>query len=334
MDNQTSNEINMIRSADNVLHKYSTRYASLTAMGNYVTALDGVIIAIDAQESIVNGITTGQTTDKSNKCLAMVTVALIVAGAGYSYAIDTGDDILLKKMSLTKSDFARKVDGDDASLADMVYNTLNPIVASLADYNITSAIMTDFLGKITAYRAVLESAHTNIQAGKDARAAVKKQVKIGIAILDKTDKLMLQFDTATDEDFYDAYTDSREIYDMGKGHKTVELAFEPNQNIAQTIFEGKFKGGDSLLFRNKSEEDMEVGLTDQEGKAPITDVALIKAKTDVVVVLAKDANVLQCKWVSIVALNKFAKAVCTVFLIKGKSHSKASSVELVGSIKG
>ena len=332
MDNHTSNEINMLRSSDNCLHTYHARYSTFTALVNYVTDLDGVLTIIDAKESIVNGITSGQTTDKANKCLAMVTVALQIAGAGYAYASDNGDDILLAKMDVTKSDFSKKVDGDDASLADMIYNTINPIIGSLTNYNITATNMTDFLGKIAAYRAVIESAHENTQAGKDARAEVKRQVKTGIAILKKIDKLMLQFDTDVNSDFFDAYTDSREIYDMGKGHKTAELVLEAGSTLAQTIFGHKFHAGDSFLFRNHGNEAFKAGLSSVENNAPETPTVTIPGKGEFVVEIPKDADIIKFPYLSVVGLNVMEKVNATIFLTKGKSHSKAQHI-IIGNPK-
>ncbi len=147
---------------------------------------------------------------------------------------------------------------------------------------------------------------------------------------DKLDKLMIIFDNDTDGEFYRKYFDSRIIVDLGKGHATIVLNYEAGKGVAQTVFGGKFEAGDSFLIRNHSEEDAVAGLTSAENTAPETNATLIKGKTDMVLEIPKDANIISLRLLSVVAQNKFKPAKFTVFLIKGISQSKATHVEITG----
>jgi len=322
----------MFKSVLKVLIYFAARYLNIPIIQTYVGKLKGVILEIDSLESLAASVTVGPATDKAIKGEAMIAAAVIVAGAGYAYAVDTGDNTLKGKMDITKSKLEKKLDGEDAEDAQMLYDTINPIVVagSLTDYGITPTIMGDFQTKINDYADWVETPQLIRKEGKMAREKVKEQIVIGRTTLHNIDKIMPQFDTPINEDFFKAYTESREIYSMGTGHKTGELFFEKGATIAQTLFEKKFKAGDSFLIRNKTGENILAGLAGSENQAPITGTVKIGPYSEIVLLIPKGANIISCRLLSIVPQNIYDVARVTVILSKGKSTSKAKQVELSG----
>lgn len=74
-----------------------------------------------------------------------------------SFAKLTNNPILLGKVNLTETDFKRFSDDSLKDYAQIIYNSAEPIVSELANYDITADTQAEFLGAITIYNEVLAS---------------------------------------------------------------------------------------------------------------------------------------------------------------------------------
>ena len=333
MENYLANKIGTMRSVSTTADLFHDVWENTPIMVTYFGDLDAALDVIDTNESFIEGINSGIRTDKEQKEHDMVMATLKVSAAGYAYAVDKNDEALTGKMDITKSDFSSKVDEAEPALAGEVYDAINPIIASLTGYPVVAADLLDLKNKIDAFKAVLRAPRDTRAGGKEAKIEIKRQVDIGFGVFDKVDKLMINFDNASGLAFYNKYFDSRMIINMGKGHRTSMLTFAMGATEAVTLWGGKIEAGDSILIRNHSKWELVAGLTNKEKGAPVSDPVKMPKNTDLVLLVPPDANMDLCPMLTIAMQNNTAKAKVTVFLIKGKSHSKAGQVELTGSIK-
>ena len=330
MENYIANRIGTSRSVRSTLLEYKPLWEHIPIFGTYYVVIDDGITAIETDETIIEGINSGVAKDKLKKEQAMVMAALKVSGAGYAYASDNNDEILMGKMNITKSDFSNKLDEAEGALAGEIFEAIKPIIDLLTDYPVTAADLDDLKAKKEDYVSVVRAPRDTRNDGKDARADVRKQLKTIFTTFGKIDKLMINFDNDAGASFHKKYFDSREIVDLGKGHATAVLNFEAGKGVALTVFEGKFEAGDSILVRNQSKEDAIAGLTSLANTAPATTAPIIKGGTDMVLEIPKDANIINLRFFSVVAKYIYKNAKITVFLIKGKSQSKATHVVITG----
>ncbi len=185
MENYVANRIGTARSVRSTLFGFKSKWENIPIFVTYFGIIDDAITTIEENEIIIEGITSGPAKDKLQKEQAMVMAALKVSGAGYAYACDIKDEVLMQKMNITKSDFANKLDEAEGALAGEIYDAINPIIDSLTNYPVTNADMTNLLAKKNAYIAVLRAPRDNRNDGKEARAEIKNQIKIIFGTFDQ-----------------------------------------------------------------------------------------------------------------------------------------------------
>ena len=205
-------------------------------------------------------------------------------------------------------------------------------ITLLADYGITAILLGDQLTAVTSFQGALEVKREKIVERTNATSNISQEFKANKKLVKQLDGIVNTM-IATQDDFVKGYFKSRIIINTGKGHKTSQLVFKVNSNIAETIFEGKFEAGDSFIVRNHSGEPLLVGLTATEGHAPEFTPIKMEPYAENVILIPKDANVLLCNYISIQAQNTHEDAHVTVILSKGVSKSKASNIELTGTPK-
>jgi len=213
-----NNKWRMIKTTQKTLTLNSGVWGTFVKFGVYKGQLDAEIVIIDAKESLLMEIDSGPKKEKERLRMLMVQDCMLVSGSGYAFADDTENTLLAEKMDFTKSDILHLVDSEQANKAEMVYNVINPIVASLEDYNILPLNMTNLKNSVDAYRAFLTAPKNNADAGAGLRGELEVHIAKCMKILKKMDRLMEHF-KENNHEFVTVYTKSRVIVDLGHRYK-------------------------------------------------------------------------------------------------------------------
>ncbi len=249
MDNYSVNQTRMLRTSKDTLNDYKTKWTGFVVFENLYGDLNTVVVKIDKNLNIIAGIDTGPSKSKEILRQLMVQSAMKISGSAYVYAIDTNNTLLASKMDLVKSDFSHLSDGEQANKAEMVYNEINPIVASLVTYKILPADMTELKDRIKDYRDFLTAPKTSINIGAEARDEIKVQIKKTMKVLEKLDRLMEHY-REDEHGFYELYFMARIIIDYGHRYrkaistingKVIDFESEAIVVNAKVYFEGDEK---------------------------------------------------------------------------------------------
>ena len=173
---------------------------------------------IEGQAQIQAGQTTGLTLDKVNAKKAMCDKAFEIASAVGSYAATIKNNEQAGKVDFTQSALLRSRDPETAGLCQNIRDAATGVLASLGDYKVVAADLTDLAQKISTYEIALATP-------ADARVSKKRatdNIEAGFVDFDdiienRMDKLMPKF-AAISADFVKDYWNARNIVDSGGGH--------------------------------------------------------------------------------------------------------------------
>lgn len=222
--------------------------ACVTAVNNLNSKVLEIVDARQIQESSPSGITL----DKAVRRDAMIDSAMFVKGAVQAFATDNGNNELYESVNYSLSEIKRPADTIARDRALLIYNKAVPLVSSLADYGITAAVLTDLQTAITNFTAIMPKPRTAINSIKAATNTIEELFIAADLILKRNvDKFMVQF-KATNEAFYNTYLNARQIIDLGKGSKTIEVILNPLQTkTVQRVINGSVltnTGTTSLIY--------------------------------------------------------------------------------------
>jgi len=249
MDNQSKNQIRMIRTTLENLNDYIVKWTGFVPVEKYVALITANVAKIDVQEDKIASIDGGPSKRKEILRQQMQQTSMKISGSAYAYADDIGDTILLSKMDISKSDFTYLSDGEQANKAEMIYNETHPIVTSLSDYKILPADITELQKRIKDYRDFLTAPKISINIGSEAREEIKKLIKAILRVLIKLDKLMEHF-REDEHEFFELYFKSRMVIDLGHRYrkaiskitgKVIDFESEAIVANANVYFEGEEK---------------------------------------------------------------------------------------------
>ena len=199
--------------------------ACVTAIAELETKVNAIVAARQIQENDTKGIAE----DKSKRREKMITKAMFVKGAVQAYATDTGNNELYKSVDYTVTEIRKAPDTIARDRALLIYNKANAIVTNLSSYGITAAILTGLQASINDFTEIIASPRTAKSTSKAATLEISELLKdADVIIKKKLDKLMLQF-KESNETFYNTYINAREIIDLGKGSKTIEVILNANE---------------------------------------------------------------------------------------------------------
>ncbi len=213
-----NNKWRMIKTTQKTLTTNSSVWGGFVKFGVYKGQLDAEIVIIDNKENLLMEIDRGPKKEKERLRMAMVRDCLKVSSSGYAFADDTEDTLLATKMEFTKSDLLNLVDSEQANKAEMVYNVIHPILASLEDYNILPLDLTNLKNSVEAYRDFLTAPKNSADTGAGLREELEVHIAKCMWILKKMDRLMEHFKENNNE-FVTVYTKSRVIVDLGHRYK-------------------------------------------------------------------------------------------------------------------
>ena len=217
MTQSQENRMSMFYATDKFLDENSAVLGTVPALVAATLEFQANMKAIEgAVEKQVIDIT-GFAKDKAEAEDAMIGLTLAVAGGTRAYATVIGDSVLAEKMNVTTSALRKHRDAVVAQHSQGIHNEANAVVASLADYGVTPAVLTDLQNAIDRYVAAIAAPRVAITDRKGATAEIRELMKDTTKLLVKRiDSLVEQF-RVTNPDLVRGYEDARIIVDLGKG---------------------------------------------------------------------------------------------------------------------
>lgn len=233
------NKLSMYLAVQKVCDENSGIWSSITACATAVAELQSKVSEIVTVRQVQESSPTGITLDKAAKREAMVNAALFVKGAVQAYATDTNNNELYESVQYNFTELSKKADTLCRDRALLIYNKANGVIASLATYGVSPAMLTNLQTAITDFASIMatpRTARSSIKAATTALTALFAEADL--IVKRKIDKLMVQF-KATNESFYNTYLNARQIIDLGKGSKTIEVVLNALEvKTVQRVIDG------------------------------------------------------------------------------------------------
>jgi hypothetical protein len=225
-DNQ-ENRMNMFYATQKFLAANASIYVALPAFVAAAAELDANIDALESatEKQVIN--IKGFAADKAKSEAMMIAATLSVAGGTRAYATVIGDLILAGKMEVTPTSLIRHRDSVIAQHCQGIHLEANAVVANLADYGVTPAVLADLQTAIDTYVLAIAAPRAAITERKGATAEIRTLLKDTNKLLTKRlDALVTQF-TLSKAEFVRGYFDARIIVNnnsFGENKEPVPVA--------------------------------------------------------------------------------------------------------------
>jgi len=129
-------------------------------------AISAVVTAAQAQIASLNGSQTGQinnsrayTLNKASIKTNLLTLALLHADAGRSFAAASNNVILQDELRTTQSFLFHLPDAQLAPYCQNIFNLVNPITGSLASYGVTATTIAALQSAINSFLSTVGQPH-------------------------------------------------------------------------------------------------------------------------------------------------------------------------------
>ena len=144
----------------------------------------------------------------------LVAQAVDISYKMVAYANNTANAVLLKEIKYTKSELEHSADADLKNRAQCIYDRANTNVAALATYGITAALLTTFLGAITAFNTAIPKTKESIKDKKLTTAQLNDLYDSTDLVLENIDKIV-EIVHNSQPNFYKIYKESRKLPNSG-----------------------------------------------------------------------------------------------------------------------
>lgn len=232
MTSKQENKLSMYLAVKAVCDRNSSTIATLAAFADGYTEFETHVTNIQtlAQNQAVDA--TGLAADKQQLRRDMATTTAAIARAVYAYAKKVKNNDLAAQTDVSPSTYLEGRDTLAATNALNIHAAATTHLASLTDYGVTAAKLTDLKAKIDAYAASLSKPRDAVASGSTATKQLAAEFTAADAILvDQLDSLINQF-TVTNAKFVEDYHNSRIIVDNTGGKAKATTPPEPKPGPA------------------------------------------------------------------------------------------------------
>jgi len=176
-----------------------------------INALKANITAIDALRAAIAQSITGYAAQKKALKIALVEMSTTIMKAAYAYAVANGDTVLAAQMKTSRSKMKSMKYVDLITYVGGAIDLVTPLVASLADYGVTPAMVTLW----GTAKSQLEGVLSDPRNAKANRVAVNKEIQntlrdCMLLLVDQADQLALMFKNIN-ENYYNQYLANRKL---------------------------------------------------------------------------------------------------------------------------
>ncbi|HLG35140.1 MAG TPA: carboxypeptidase-like regulatory domain-containing protein, partial [Bacteroidia bacterium] len=222
MDNIQFNQLNMFRAVSKHASNSQLITNTILAFKNGITALNVKITAIQTTSGEQDLAITGVTTNKNQLQETLVQSTFSVISPVKAYAVSINDTTLEAQMNLSVTELRETNDDQIGQKAQTLLNIVNLLIAVLADYGITPAIILSWQQDITNYLNALANPRMAVVHRATLTGELVTLFSEANAILKKTlDPISISFKAANPHYLSD-YQKAREIIDLGTGTTRVK----------------------------------------------------------------------------------------------------------------
>ena len=165
--------------------------------------------------------TTGITTDKTTKRAAMAEKALFLENRLQSYANAVGNSELKESVQYSATDLKKARDTDVVGICNTILAQANAYAASIADYGVTAAMITDFQAAIATYSSTLAKPKAAKSQTKTATENLTRLFKEADDLLVNRLDLDIELFKVSSPEFYSQFKTARIVIPTGGGSTSV-----------------------------------------------------------------------------------------------------------------
>ena len=221
MKKSGQNKLKMFRNVLSVLMTWVEIWKDLKAFTQDVNKLQLTSESIDKKNASIKG-SKAKSAEKAQAGQKMLDMALIVSGAGYSYASHIEDDSLKTKFDFKKTTLNNGNELDVCSRCIGISEAAEPIREHLLEFNIKAEQLDNLPVFTAAFNKLITGPRATIRTEKSYREEIDVLFAKGDKLLDENiDRQMLAF-KPMNPDFYTEYSNARVIGGWSKGKKDDE----------------------------------------------------------------------------------------------------------------
>ena len=211
MNQDQNNHYVMYKGVSTLFSQNTSIWSGNAVVSSLVGQLNNNILSISNTDTAQLHDTTGTTGDKAAAKTLLIGILVKNAAAGYGYASSIHNNTLKEACHITATGLRTLSAGDLFAASGDLYNTLNPVIASLAGWGITAA-------DLSAQQTTANSYNGTIGPPIAARAATRSATQTLPVLItntstlldDQLDAAMLQYKT-TNAVFYQQYKNARKL---------------------------------------------------------------------------------------------------------------------------
>jgi hypothetical protein len=205
----------------NTCEKYQTTWTTNAVFAATYNLWVAKIPLIEQNRDAQTLETTGITTDKTAKRVAMTDKTLFMENRLQSYANVVNNPELLESIKYSASDLKKARDTDVIGICNTVLAKANANAAAIVAYGVTAVMITDLQAAITAYSATLAKPKAAKSQTKTATENLTKLFKEADELLTKRLDLDIELFKTSKPDFYSQYKTARIIIATGGGATSI-----------------------------------------------------------------------------------------------------------------
>ena len=198
-----------------VLDQNSATWNTIPALVAAKNELDANIKSIEDALSLQLRDITGHTEAKAVAKEEMIGQTVLVAGGVMAWAVSTGNEGLAEEMNIFPSELNKYRDSEVAQRCQHVADSANTNIASLGDYGVMAADVTELQSRIDAYLVLVQQPRNVITARKGATSEIGLLVRDTQKMLSRRMDMLMRRFVASAPEFYRQYTNARIIIDRG-----------------------------------------------------------------------------------------------------------------------
>lgn len=187
--------------------------ATNAALASALEEFKTIVGRIDTAAQSSAAVTTGLSTDKNVSKDALSRTASIIAGQIYAYAAKNKNNELKEAVDFSQTDLRRLKDGELVPRCQTIHDLGITNLGALADYNVTSAALTDLQTTIQNYAASVPKPRTAQTDRSTVKLNIKNLFKEADEILVEQMDRLVESMSKTQPDFVNTYKSARVIID-------------------------------------------------------------------------------------------------------------------------
>lgn len=222
MTNKQHNKFGMYRAVLALLESSPAVVAEIKALADAKASLATEIDVIGALAQQQSQPLAAARAGKDEAMADLARATIEVSGALTAYASEKGLPDLREQVKLKRSELLALRDAAQVTRAQQIHAAALPLVANLADFDVTAASLTALQAKIDVAAASLSAPRSAIGARRTATVGLNGAFARADEVLElRIDRLVEKLQ-ARQPAFYAHYRSARVIVDVGGGHATAK----------------------------------------------------------------------------------------------------------------